>query len=168
MSTSLLGVIGIGTLTRLVPRELADEVVSSAGRTEGRRNELPARVMVYFVMAMALFLRRLLLRGNAQAAQRSGLYGHAAARMGNAHSGRPVPRPQRLGAKRGREGLEAVAPPRGRDEIRTGARERPSKSHTQTAAGARGHGSRRSVLHGIPKTRANPLEARYHAGIMYT
>ena len=46
---------GIGTLTRLVPRELADEVVLSAGRKEIRRNKLPARVMVYFVMAMALF-----------------------------------------------------------------------------------------------------------------
>lgn len=47
--------IGIGTLTRLIPRELADEVVASEGRTEIRKNELPARVMVYFVMAMALF-----------------------------------------------------------------------------------------------------------------
>jgi Insertion element 4 transposase N-terminal/Transposase DDE domain len=51
----LTDVIGIGTLTRLVPRELVDEVVSSAGRKEIRRNKLPARVMVYFVMAMALF-----------------------------------------------------------------------------------------------------------------
>jgi hypothetical protein len=53
--SSLTDAIGIGTLTRLVPRELVDEVVSSAGRKEIRRNKLPARVMVYFVMAMALF-----------------------------------------------------------------------------------------------------------------
>ena len=42
-------------MTRLVPRELVDEVVVSAGRKEIRRNKLPARVMVYFVMAMTLF-----------------------------------------------------------------------------------------------------------------
>src|ERR1700758_4536269 len=53
--SSLADAIGIGTLTRLVPRELVDEVVLSAGRKEIRRNKLPARVMVYFVMAMALF-----------------------------------------------------------------------------------------------------------------
>jgi Insertion element 4 transposase N-terminal/Transposase DDE domain len=53
--TSLTDAIGIGTLTRLVPRELVDEVVASAGRKEIRRNKLPARVVVYFVMAMALF-----------------------------------------------------------------------------------------------------------------
>jgi transposase IS4-like protein/DDE family transposase len=52
---SLTDAIGIGTLTRLVPRELVDEVVASAGRKEIRKNKLPARVMVYFVMAMALF-----------------------------------------------------------------------------------------------------------------
>jgi transposase IS4-like protein/DDE family transposase len=53
--SSLTDAIGIGTLTRLVPRELVDEVVASAGRKEIRKNKLPARVMVYFVMAMTLF-----------------------------------------------------------------------------------------------------------------
>jgi Insertion element 4 transposase N-terminal/Transposase DDE domain len=52
---SLVDAVGIGTLTRLVPRELVDEVVSSEGRKETRRNKLPARVMVYFFMAMTLF-----------------------------------------------------------------------------------------------------------------
>jgi hypothetical protein len=47
--------IGIGTLTRLVPRELVDEVTASLDRAEIRRNKLPARVVVYFVMALALF-----------------------------------------------------------------------------------------------------------------
>jgi hypothetical protein len=55
MPSSLADAIGIGTLTRLVPRELVDEVVASEGRKEIRKNKLPARVMVYFVMAMALF-----------------------------------------------------------------------------------------------------------------
>jgi len=53
--SSLTDAIGIGTLTRLVPRELVDEVVASAGRKEIRKNKLPARVMVYFVLAMTLF-----------------------------------------------------------------------------------------------------------------
>jgi hypothetical protein len=52
---SLTDAIGIGTLTRLVPRELVDEVIASDGRTEIRKNKLPARVVAYFVMAMALF-----------------------------------------------------------------------------------------------------------------
>jgi Insertion element 4 transposase N-terminal/Transposase DDE domain len=52
---SLTDMIGIGVLTRLVPRELVDEVVASEGRKEIRKNKLPARAMVYFVMAMALF-----------------------------------------------------------------------------------------------------------------
>ena len=55
MPSCLTDAIGIGTLTRLVPRELVDEVVASEGRKEIRKNKLPARVMVYFVMAMALF-----------------------------------------------------------------------------------------------------------------
>lgn len=55
MPSSLTDAIGIGTLTRLVPRELVDEVVASEGRKEIRKNKLPARMMVYFVMAMALF-----------------------------------------------------------------------------------------------------------------
>jgi hypothetical protein len=54
-ASSLTDAIGIGTLTRLVPRELVDEVVTSLGRKELRKNKLPARVMVYFVMAMTLF-----------------------------------------------------------------------------------------------------------------
>jgi Insertion element 4 transposase N-terminal/Transposase DDE domain len=53
--SSLTDAIGIGTLTRLVPRELVDEAVASEGRKEIRKNKLPARVMVYFVMAMGLF-----------------------------------------------------------------------------------------------------------------
>ncbi|MFI6984202.1 IS4 family transposase [Embleya sp. NPDC050154] len=47
--------IGVGVLTRLVPRELVDEVVISRDRKEQRNGKLPARVMVYFVMALALF-----------------------------------------------------------------------------------------------------------------
>ncbi len=47
--------IGVGVLTRLVSRELVDEVVAGLGRSERRNRLLPARVVVYFVMALALF-----------------------------------------------------------------------------------------------------------------
>jgi hypothetical protein len=54
-SVSLVDRIGVGVLTRLVPRELVDEVVAAAGRREQRKRLLPARVVVYFVMGLALF-----------------------------------------------------------------------------------------------------------------
>ncbi|BBY60970.1 hypothetical protein MSAR_41060 [Mycolicibacterium sarraceniae] len=42
-------------LTRLVHRDLVDEVLADTGRTERRRRLLPARVVAYFVLAMTLF-----------------------------------------------------------------------------------------------------------------
>ena len=47
--------IGIGVLTRLVPRDLVDEVLAETGRRQKRSRLLPAHVVVYFVMAMAVF-----------------------------------------------------------------------------------------------------------------
>ncbi|WP_372405003.1 IS4 family transposase [Streptomyces luteireticuli] len=47
--------VGIGVLTRLVHRDLVDEVLAETGRTEKRSRLLPARVVVYYVMAMCLF-----------------------------------------------------------------------------------------------------------------
>jgi hypothetical protein len=47
--------IGIGVLARLVPRDLVDEVLAETGRKEKRSRLLPAHVVVYFVMAMAVF-----------------------------------------------------------------------------------------------------------------
>jgi hypothetical protein len=47
--------IAIGTLTRTFPRDLVDEVVVETGRKEQRARRLPARVVVYFVLAMCLF-----------------------------------------------------------------------------------------------------------------
>lgn len=53
---SLTDAIGIGTLTRVVPRELVDEIAGSLGRVDVRSGgKVPVRVAVYFVMAMALF-----------------------------------------------------------------------------------------------------------------
>jgi hypothetical protein len=47
--------ISIGVLTRVFPPELVDAVVAEAGRGERRHRLLPARVVVYYVLAMALF-----------------------------------------------------------------------------------------------------------------
>ena len=47
--------IGIGVLTRLVSRDAVDEVLTETGRREKRSRLLPAHVVVYFVMAMAVF-----------------------------------------------------------------------------------------------------------------
>lgn len=47
--------IGIGVLTRLLDRDLVDEVVAAAHRREKRSRLLPARVVVYYVLALCLF-----------------------------------------------------------------------------------------------------------------
>jgi hypothetical protein len=53
----LTDVVGIGVLTRLVTRELVDDVLVRTGTREERKRGLPARIVVYFVLAMALFSR---------------------------------------------------------------------------------------------------------------
>jgi hypothetical protein len=47
--------ISLGVLTRVFPPELVDRVVADAGRTEQRHRLLPARVVVYYVLGLALF-----------------------------------------------------------------------------------------------------------------
>jgi hypothetical protein len=47
--------ISIGVLTRVFPPELVDGVIAEAGRAERRHRLLPARVVVYYVLALALF-----------------------------------------------------------------------------------------------------------------
>ncbi len=47
--------ISIGVLTRVVPRALVNEVLAETRRREKRSRLLPAHVVVYFVMAMAIF-----------------------------------------------------------------------------------------------------------------
>lgn len=47
--------ISIGVLARVVPRDLVDEVLNETGKKEKRTRLLPAHVVVYFVMAMAIF-----------------------------------------------------------------------------------------------------------------
>ncbi|MFJ2780704.1 IS4 family transposase, partial [Kitasatospora sp. NPDC087315] len=47
--------IAIGVLTQAFPPGLVDEVIAETGRVEKRSRLLPARVVVYFVLAMCLF-----------------------------------------------------------------------------------------------------------------
>jgi hypothetical protein len=51
----LTDAIGIGVLTRLLDRDLVDETVAAADRREKRSRLLPARVVVYYVLALCLF-----------------------------------------------------------------------------------------------------------------
>ena len=47
--------VSVGLLMKVFPPGLVDEVVSAAGRKELRQRSLPARVVVYFVVGLALF-----------------------------------------------------------------------------------------------------------------
>ena len=53
--TRLTDQIGIGVLTRLIDRDLVDDVLAETGRIEKRSRLLPARVVVYYVLALCLF-----------------------------------------------------------------------------------------------------------------
>lgn len=47
--------ISIGVLTRVFPADVVDQVIASTGRLEQRQRLLPARVVVYYVLGLALF-----------------------------------------------------------------------------------------------------------------
>jgi hypothetical protein len=49
--------IGIGVLAKVFPPELVDRVVDQAGVREQRARTLPARVVVYYLLAMVLFFQ---------------------------------------------------------------------------------------------------------------
>jgi hypothetical protein len=51
----LSDLVSVGVLTRVFPPDLVDEVVAETGRTQQRHRALPARVMTYFAIGMALF-----------------------------------------------------------------------------------------------------------------
>src|SRR5215210_3413847 len=50
----LSDLVSVGVLTRTFPPGLVDEVIAEVGRTEQRHRSLPARVMAYFSIGMAL------------------------------------------------------------------------------------------------------------------
>ncbi len=45
----------LGELTQIVPFEMVDEVLASSGRVQARVRDLPSRVVVYLLLAAALF-----------------------------------------------------------------------------------------------------------------
>ena len=51
----LSDLVSVGVLTRVFPPGLVDEVIAQVGRTEQRNRSLPARVMAYFSIGMALY-----------------------------------------------------------------------------------------------------------------
>ena len=53
-SCRLSDLVSVGVLTRTFPPGLVDEVIAGCGRTEQRHRSLPARVMAYFAIGMAL------------------------------------------------------------------------------------------------------------------
>src|SRR5450756_824508 len=64
--------ISLGVLTRVFLPEVVDRVLAQSGRVEQRHSLLPARVVVYYVMGLALFsqssceeVMRMLVTGHA-------------------------------------------------------------------------------------------------------
>lgn len=55
MAESVSELSGLGVLTWVYPPGLVDRVVAACGRAEQRRRLLPARLVVYFVLGLALF-----------------------------------------------------------------------------------------------------------------
>jgi len=49
--------ISLGVLTNTFPRQTIDEVLARTGRTSRRQRELPAHVVVYYVIALALYMQ---------------------------------------------------------------------------------------------------------------
>src|SRR2546429_6099115 len=49
--------LGIGVLAKVFPPDLVDRVVDEAGVREQRKRTLPARVVVYLLLAMVLFFQ---------------------------------------------------------------------------------------------------------------
>jgi len=50
----LSDLVSVGLLTRVFPPGVVDDVIAGVGRTEQRHRSLPARVMAYFAVGMAL------------------------------------------------------------------------------------------------------------------
>jgi hypothetical protein len=49
--------ISLGVVTRFFPREKVNEVLRRTGRASQRERDLPAHVVVYYVIALALYMR---------------------------------------------------------------------------------------------------------------
>src|SRR5215204_5010596 len=54
--TRLTDHISLGVLARAVPRDQVRQVLTETGKTSERERDLPAQVMVYYVIALALYM----------------------------------------------------------------------------------------------------------------
>lgn|SRR6185312_15777852 len=54
--TRLTDLIGLGVLTQYIPLRKVDEALEATQRQSQRHRQLPARVMVYYVLALALYM----------------------------------------------------------------------------------------------------------------
>jgi hypothetical protein len=54
--TRLSDFISLGVLTQYIPAEKVEEVLEQTGQQSQRQRLLPARVMVYYVLALALYM----------------------------------------------------------------------------------------------------------------
>lgn len=52
----LTDLIGLGVLTQYIPIKKVEEALEATGRQSQRQRQLPARVMVYYVLALALYM----------------------------------------------------------------------------------------------------------------
>src|SRR5713226_457374 len=66
--------ISVGVLTRAFPPDLVDEIIEATGTREQRRRLLPARLVVYFVLALWLFRGRNCGYGQVMVKLADGLY----------------------------------------------------------------------------------------------
>jgi len=55
--TRITDYIGLGVLTKMFPLSTIQEVLSSTGRTSTRQRDLPAHVVVYYVIALAFYMQ---------------------------------------------------------------------------------------------------------------
>ena len=55
--TRLTDYISLGVLAKTFPRSRIDEVLTKTGRGSQRQRDLPAHVVVYYVIALALYMQ---------------------------------------------------------------------------------------------------------------
>ena len=58
--TRITDYISLGVVARFFPRDKLDAVLERTGRASVRERDLPAHVVVYYVIALALYMRCLL------------------------------------------------------------------------------------------------------------
>ena len=107
--------VSIGALTKTFPPELVDQVVDTTGTRELRRRLLPARLVVYFVLALWLFRGRNCGYGRVMGKLVDGLYHR----------------------RRGRQLLDGVLDPAGWVDAGQGRRWRPPNISNLARARAR-------------------------------